>query len=106
MPGIGFVIFVLPVLIGLVLSALLCLSEKYRYLVVYLICMPFLGSVLGWYGLGLGTSYAHDYIYGVSHSWFASNAMFLGLVGGYIVGLGAGGLAGLALNRIWRLLSS
>ena len=85
---------------GLIVGAILCLSEKYRYLAVYAVCIPWLGSLVGWYGLFLGASHSRDYIYGISH-W---NPMFWGLAAGQLVGLAMGGLAGFALNRLFRKL--
>ena len=100
MPGIGFVVFVLPPLTGLMLSILLCFSEKYRYLAVYSFCMPLLGSIVGWYGLNLGVSHSRDFIYGLSHF----DPMFWGWAAGCLTGLTAGAVAGFALNRLFLKL--
>jgi hypothetical protein len=104
MPGIGFILFVLPPLAGVLAGLVFSFSNKYRHLTLYVISLPLLGSVAGWYGFERPAFHLRNYAYAASPSWFIKYSMLLGLGAGYIAGMSVGVLAVLAIHRLGSFL--
>lgn len=103
MAGIGFVLFILPVLAGLVIAALLLLVDRVRFLASYSVCIPLFGALGGWIGLHAGAYLSRGYLYGTSDSWLSAHAFVLAFLMGYCLGISVGVLAGFGVNRLTRL---
>ena len=102
MAGLGFVLFILPPLIGIAISVILCFLHRLRFLASYAVCIPVLGALGGWIGLDIGasSSLTRSYMYGISQSWLAAHFTLLAFLAGYGVGISAGTLAGSWMNRL------
>ena len=106
MAGLGFVLFILPVLAGVVVAALLLLMDRVRFLASFSLCIPLFGATGGWTGLNAGSRLSQGYVLGTSHSWLSAHAFFLAFVIGYCLGIGVGAIAGLGINRLARLVAT
>jgi hypothetical protein len=108
MAGLGFVLFILPPLLGIVIGVVLCFMHRLRFLASYAVGIPVLGALGGWIGLDLGSSSSltRSYMYGLSQSWLSAHFTLLAFLAGYGLGISAGILAGSWMNRLTRLVSS
>jgi hypothetical protein len=100
MAGIGFVLFILPVLVGTVIAASLFFVRPVRFLASYSGCIPLFGSLGGWVGLGAGVHLSRGYMYGTSQSWLSAHAVVLAFLLGMFFGISVGGIAGFKVNRL------
>lgn len=67
MAGLGFVLFILPVLAGIVIAAFLFFVRRVRFLASYSVCIPLFGALGGWIGMDAGAYMSRGYMYG-THS--------------------------------------
>jgi ABC-type dipeptide/oligopeptide/nickel transport system permease subunit len=108
-PGLGFVLFILPVLIGIAVSAPLLFVPRLRFIAAYALFIPLFG-VLGLLGGFVGSvflarPYFHRWAYGLSGTvWPAWAITIVGIVVGVAFGTVAGVLAGRTANRLARRL--
>ena len=103
MAGLGFVVFILPVLAGIVIAVLLLLVDRVRFLASYSVCIPLFGALGGWIGVFAGAYLSRGYMYGTSHSWLSAHAFVLAFIVGYCLGISVGAIAGFGVNRLTRL---
>ena len=105
MAGLGFVLFILPVLAGIVIAAFLLLVDRVRFLASYSVFIPLFGASGGWIGLDAGSYLSRGYLYGTSHSWLSAHAFVLAFLMGYCLGISVGAIAGFGVNRLARLVA-
>jgi hypothetical protein len=103
MAGLGFVLFILPVLAGIMIAAFLFSVRRVRFLASYSVCIPLFGALGGWIGMDAGVYLSRGYMYGTSQSWLSAHAFVLAFLIGYGVGISVGAIAGFGVNRLTRL---
>src|SRR5262249_13622685 len=101
----GFALFILPPVAGVILGTVLAFSRTLRFLSIYAVCVPLLGTLGGWAGIAFGASSAlyRNYMYGLSQSWLAENIPLLSFAAGFAVGAIVGVLVGLGFNQLAHL---
>jgi Na+/H+-translocating membrane pyrophosphatase len=100
MAGLGFVFFVLPPIVGMIVGILLFFVRRLQFLVAYVMCIPLLGATGGWIGLNSGVVLSHRYIYGSSTSWFSAHIYVVAFTAGYVFGMTVGAIVSFSVNRL------
>jgi hypothetical protein len=94
MPGLGFILFILPPAIGMGIGLVCYFVHRLRFMAGYVAGIPLLGAVGGWLGMEAGLSLSRNYMYGLSQSWLSTHALVLAFLAGYALGIGLGAVAG------------
>jgi hypothetical protein len=100
MPGLGFLLFIFPVLLGIVLAAFLFFARRARFLASYSVCIPLFGASGGWSGMKAGLHLSQGYMYGTSQSWLSAHAFVLAFIIGCSLGIWIGAIAAFGVNRL------
>jgi hypothetical protein len=108
MPGIGFIIFVLPVLAGTVAGVVLSCIPSLRFLASYAVLVPLCGSWGAWHGDSAAINWSlHHWTVGYLSAHPSSMTMVevLGLVVGATLGAAVAVCVAYGISRVPRLLA-
>ncbi len=97
MPGIGFVIFVLPVLVGFAAGLGMLLFPKLRRFAAYAILVPPLGAIGAWKGCDIAVNASQSYAL-ASRMQQATLILLFGFTLGGAIGSACGALVAKLMN--------
>lgn len=109
MPGLGFVVFILPVLAGMFAGLLLCCVRRLRFLAVYAFLVPLCGSWAAFHADAAAILWSRKHWtvgYLSAHPNSMTAVEVLGFFAGTAIGIGAAVALGYGINRILRLQPS
>ena len=97
MPGIGFVIFVLPVFVGFAAGLGMLLFPKLRRFAAYAFLVPLLGAIGAWKGCEIAANASQPYVL-ASRTQQATLIFLLGFTIGGAIGSACGALVAKLMN--------
>lgn len=109
MPALGFIVFILPALAGMLAGVLLCCVPRLRFLAAYAILVPLFSSFAAFRGDVAAILWSRKH-WTVGYLSAHPNSMVVtevfGFCAGAALGLGAAVALGYGINRFLRLQPS